>query len=71
MSTKRPFDWLPDPALMAADGFHPGPAACNVWADALASTIVEALAPALADTPPPTLVDASSPTIADTPSPRV
>ncbi len=66
-----PMPALTDPALMAADGFHPGPAACNVWADALASTIVEALAPALADTPPPTLVDASSPTIADTPSPRV
>lgn len=34
-------DFAPDPALAASDGFHPGPPAYAIWAEALASRIRE------------------------------
>ena len=42
-------------ALMAADGFHPGPALYRVWAEALATQIVAdwPSSPALAGAQPP------------------
>lgn len=40
-----PFDAVPlDPGLMAADGFHPGPALYALWAQALAGALRAALA---------------------------
>ncbi|GAA4402276.1 SGNH/GDSL hydrolase family protein [Quisquiliibacterium transsilvanicum] len=37
-----PLPAMTDPALMASDGFHPGPPAYRAWADALAAGIVAA-----------------------------
>ncbi len=36
-----PLDFPPDTALMASDGFHPGPGAYSVWAQQLAGRIRE------------------------------
>ena len=36
-----PMPQMTDPRMMAEDGFHPGPAAYRVWADALARAIVD------------------------------
>lgn len=38
-----PMPAMADPALMAVDGFHPGPGAYAVWGDALAGTVLAEL----------------------------
>ncbi len=35
-----PFGRLPDPAVMATDGFHPGPPVYRLWAEAAAAPII-------------------------------
>jgi lysophospholipase L1-like esterase len=39
-ATHVPLPSMRDPALVASDGFHPGPGAYRVWADALAPQVV-------------------------------
>lgn len=61
-----PLPALTDPALMAADGFHPGPPAYRAWADALAAGIVAAsvdpaTGPALTGGDPPGRAAGASP----------
>lgn len=41
-----PMDLPFDPSLVAEDGFHPGPAAYELWAESLAARIISDLSPA-------------------------
>jgi len=40
LATHVPMPAMTDPALVASDGFHPGPGAYRVWADALAPHVL-------------------------------
>jgi lysophospholipase L1-like esterase len=40
LATHVPMPAMTDPALVATDGFHPGPGAYRVWADALAPHVL-------------------------------
>lgn len=42
----------PDAALIAEDGFHPGPAGCRLWADGLADAVLRAGRPVPAESVP-------------------
>ena len=42
-----PFRLSPEPELFAPDGYHPGPQAVQIWAEALAEPVARALAPRL------------------------
>ena len=41
--TYLPFRTQPEPALFAGDGYHPGPEAVGIWAEALADSLVPLL----------------------------